>query len=97
MTDAAKNAVLHHFAEFDEPEMLRFLIEQGADPNVRNKAGRTPLMIAAENDNADAMRVLLESGADVRAVTKKKQTAWDLAGGEAARGLLETYGLVGGN
>ena len=96
LADLEKNTVLHHFAEFDEPEMMRFLIRHGADPNARNKAGRTPLMIAAENDNAEAMRVLLESGANVRAMTKKKkQTAWDLAGGVASRALLETYGLVG--
>lgn len=93
LVDAEKNTVLHHFAQFDEPEMMSYLIGQGADPNARNKAGRTPLMVAAENDNTAAMRALLENGADVRAVTKKKkQSAWDLAAGDAARELLLTYG-----
>jgi hypothetical protein len=95
LVDSGKNTVLHHFAAFDEPEMMRFLIEHGADPNARNKKGTTPLMIAASGENLEAMRVLMEGGADVRTVTKKRKSAWDLAGGDDARTLLESFGWVG--
>ena len=71
------------------------LITHGADPNAKNKAGKTPLMIAAENGNTEALRALIENGADVQAATKKRETAWDLADGAETRALLESFGLVG--
>ena len=40
------------------------LLAKGANPNVKNKVGGTPLMWAAIYDHEDVARLLLEKGAD---------------------------------
>ena len=49
-------------------------------------------MIAAENGSGDTLKSLIESGADVHAVTKKRETAWDLADGEGVRSISKATG-----
>jgi ankyrin repeat protein len=52
------------------PEVVRVLIERGADPDHRcgdNRDGETPLHWAASSDDVDIARVLLDSGADAEA------------------------------
>ncbi|KFY82053.1 hypothetical protein V498_08657 [Pseudogymnoascus sp. VKM F-4517 (FW-2822)] len=46
-------------------ENLRVLMDLGADINLKDTAGRTPLSYAAENGHKDSMMLLLERGADV--------------------------------
>ena len=48
------------------PELLRLLLENGADPNVSSSDGKTPLMQAAESGDLQNIRILLEFGADKR-------------------------------
>ncbi len=48
------------------PANARILIKAGADLNVRNSAGWTPLMGAAIDRSYEVMYVLLEAGADFR-------------------------------
>jgi ankyrin repeat protein len=45
-------------------EMVRRLLEKGANPNLANLYGATPLGLAAENNNLAIVRLLLEYGAD---------------------------------
>jgi ankyrin repeat protein len=40
------NAALHGAAQTKENTIIKFLVEKGADLNIRNKRGQTPLMIA---------------------------------------------------
>ncbi|HET9647984.1 MAG TPA: ankyrin repeat domain-containing protein [Microlunatus sp.] len=50
------------------PEVVRLLIEVGADPNVRrddDDHGESPLHWAASNDDIDVAEALLDGGADV--------------------------------
>ena len=52
--------------ENNDFDTVKTLIQQGADPNSRNKDnGLTVLMIAAGQSNADLVRVLLDANADV--------------------------------
>ena len=44
--------------------VLKFLIKQGMDVNVRDQERYTALHYAAENNHVDAIEVLLGSGAD---------------------------------
>ena len=60
---------LHIAARFNTcPEVLEYMIDQGANVNVRDLAHRTPLHYAAcMNPNAEIMKCLIEGGADINA------------------------------
>jgi hypothetical protein len=50
------------------PDVVRILIEAGADPNARpNSGGETPLHWAASSDDVDVAEALIDGGADVDA------------------------------
>ena len=51
------------------PEVIRILVENGADIYATSEGGWTPLMFAAQvNPNPEVMRVLIEKGMNVNAV-----------------------------
>ncbi|MXX95477.1 MAG: ankyrin repeat domain-containing protein [Gammaproteobacteria bacterium] len=50
---------------FGQEEVVKFLLEQGAAVNARDRYGSTPLMTAAFIGNATITKLLLEAGADV--------------------------------
>ena len=45
-------------------EIVRLLIEAGADPDFRPEGGMTPLMCAASRGYAEVVGLLLDAGAD---------------------------------
>jgi len=49
------------------PEVVRLLVETGADPNARQPGDETPLHWAASSDDAHVAAALIDSGADVNA------------------------------
>ena len=58
---------------------LRVLADSGADLQVRNHQGDTPLALATRYGNTAAVRVLLDRGVDVRVGDKRGETALFLA------------------
>jgi ankyrin repeat protein len=60
-------------------DTVRFLIERGADPEARDAAGDTPLLIAIRQDNHRLATHLVNRGADVNVVTGDGQSALALA------------------
>jgi ankyrin repeat protein len=57
-------------------ESVRMLIENGADPNVKETAnGQTAMMFAAAADRADVVKMLLARGADVSATSRVEDLA----------------------
>jgi len=54
-------------SEKGDAETVEILLKQGANPNYRNKDGRTPLHFAAYNGRADVAELLIRHGADVNA------------------------------
>ena len=62
------------------PEVIRALLDAGADVHRRDEYGSTPLMRAANsNENPEVILLLLGAGADGRARNRDGKTAFDLA------------------
>lgn len=59
-------------------EQLQFLVRNGADINIKNSQGFTPLMIAVLKNNIDMVRALLDVGADTAVTDNKGRTAKDI-------------------
>jgi len=51
-------------------EKIKLLILEGADVNMINRAGVTPLHFAADRGHKEVVQLLISKGADVNAVTK---------------------------
>ncbi|MEM9220393.1 MAG: ankyrin repeat domain-containing protein [Cyanobacteria bacterium P01_F01_bin.150] len=55
-------------------EFTRLLLDKGADVNIRNRFGETPLHEAVQNFNEAAIPLLLAAGADINAEDDKGKT-----------------------
>jgi RNA polymerase sigma factor (sigma-70 family) len=60
-------------------EMVRYLLDKGADINAQRTGGLTPLMICTRQHSVRTVRLLLERGANKNIRSFKGQTALDIA------------------
>ena len=60
-------------------DIVRILLDAGANPNVRQSAGWTPLHAAAMNGDLTSVELLLASGADPTATNEEGRSVADLA------------------
>ncbi|MCY4127958.1 MAG: ankyrin repeat domain-containing protein [Gammaproteobacteria bacterium] len=58
---------LHHAARCGHVELMKLLIDQGADTQAANRHGHVPLSIAVEESQVEAVECLLDRGADPNA------------------------------
>ena len=56
-------------------DIVRYLIDNGADPRKRDKNNKTALMGAAKKGHVDICRMLVHAGADVNSHDNKGRTA----------------------
>ena len=71
------------------PECLRVLLENGADPNIKNEDGKTALMLALDDDLPEVViNALLDAGADAKVKDRKGRDIFHYAG--KARSLRGT-------
>lgn len=81
-------------AEAGRIDLVKSLIDKGADIETGGSSGRSPLMIAAAEGNLDIMDLLLSKGADIECSTHKTgwtclmSAAW-YSRGDAARVLIK--------
>jgi ankyrin repeat protein len=91
---AARNEMkvqpLHAAVAGRDLEVVRLLVERGADVNARQQVGYTPLMGAASSGREDLARLLLDHGADPALVNDEGKTAATIARehGHGALGAL---------
>jgi len=86
-----KAAPLHSATAGRYAKIVKMLLDQGADPNVREQNGYTALHAAAQNDDVEIIHLLLLGGADLTLKDTNGKTAMDVAmdaGHEKATVLL---------
>lgn len=78
------NEILEHSAS---PESISFLVSNGANINVADKMGYTPLHLAAGYGRSDIVKILIDNGTNFKAKTERGETALDQA---IAKDKMET-------
>lgn len=72
--------------------IVQLLVDSGANKELKNKLGWTPLHEACFNDRIEAVRVLLLEGADPTAKTNRGAMPYHLAGLPETRDLIKELG-----
>ncbi|WP_448585995.1 ankyrin repeat domain-containing protein [Thermaurantiacus sp.] len=67
-------SALHIATRRRDTPWMAFLLQNGADPNIRDNEGNTPLILAAATGFVDGVRVMLAGKAQIDAVNSKGQT-----------------------
>lgn len=67
-------AALHIVTKSRDAPWMAFLLQNGADPNVRDNEGNTPLILAASTGYAEGVRLMLAGKANIDAVNARGQT-----------------------
>jgi ankyrin repeat protein len=83
--------LLHYAAYGRSPDLIDFLIDKGAKPDVKDAEADTPLHIAAMNDRTEVAAALLKRGASTEARDDYQRTALILCArerGQAATGRV---------
>lgn len=68
-----------HAANFSTPEVVKFLLERGADPNVSDTMQRTPLSDALHQGSEESAIILIQYEADVNCIDKWGETPLHIA------------------
>ncbi len=87
--NAQKVTALHGAVARRDVEIVKTLLEAGADPNARQERGFVPLHDAAANGHAALVELLLKHGATADAKTDDGKTAGDMAADRGHKDLAE--------
>uniref|UniRef100_A0A1I8PQU6 Transient receptor potential cation channel subfamily A member 1 n=1 Tax=Stomoxys calcitrans TaxID=35570 RepID=A0A1I8PQU6_STOCA len=64
-TDVQKMTPLHCASMFDHPDIVEYLVNEGADINALDKEHRSPLLLAASRSGWKTVHVLIRLGANI--------------------------------
>jgi ankyrin repeat protein len=67
-------AALHIIAKNGDPVYLRFLIQKGANPNIQDASGNTPMIIAINSGFEEAVSILITYRANVNLANSAGET-----------------------
>jgi len=87
--NAQKVTALHGAVARRDVEIVKVLLEAGADANARQERGFVPLHDAAANGHAALVELLLKHGANADAKTDDGKTAADMAADRGHKDLAE--------
>lgn len=93
--ESRRETALMRRAELGDFESAHFLVENGADVNLKDKGGETALMKAARARKSMIVRLLLDAGADVNDADYTGRTALDYAQAARARGIVRLLRAAG--
>lgn len=88
--NAQKVTALHAGASRGAAEIVKMLLEAGADPNAKQERGFVPLHSAAANGNAAIVELLLKHGADAGAKADDGKTPADMAAEAGHKEMAKT-------
>ncbi|RWS30202.1 myotrophin-like protein [Leptotrombidium deliense] len=80
---------LHYAADYGQKEIIRYLIDKGANVNVVDKHGISPLLAAIWEGHTDCIKYMIEKGADVTGKTPDGLTYLDAAEKQEIKKLLQ--------
>jgi len=86
---------LIYAAEFQKPEMVKFLLNYGAYPDAQDKHGMTPLMYAARKGNPEIVKYLILIGSDVNIRAEDGRTALIFAAQEGKSDIVKALLAAG--
>ena len=86
-----ENVSLHTAAEEGNIDIVRLLIERGAEVDSRDDAGHTPLHEASRSGHVEVARALIDYGADINARDRYQWTPIHTSANEGHDELLELF------
>ena len=92
-----RRSALHWVALIGDTPSVAYLIEQGAQVNVRDKYGNSPLHYASSDGYEESVDLLIAAGADVNAQGMKKNSPLHYAALEGYEGICKALVAAGAN
>jgi hypothetical protein len=83
------NKLLQYKVSMNDINSVRKLLEQGANPNIKDRNDETPLMIATRSGTEEMVKILLDAGANVNIKDGQNQTALDIAKKRSISSLIK--------
>lgn len=93
--NSAGRTILHAATIKNLESVVDFLLLQGANPNIKNADGDTPIFNAVWNDNLNVLSLLESRGADLNEVNNDKQNILMVAVKYTFSGIIEKALKVG--
>ena len=94
-SNAMRNTPLHAAVAGRQTELMRLLLENGADANANQEGGWTALHAAAQNGDREMAELLIAYGADLNARANNQQCPLDMALLKGHKDLASLLGELG--